>query len=234
VFGFVIAQRISILVDRAVSKRYSRHLAQLFRRIVFYVLLFIFFISALQELGFKLTVLLGAAGVFTVALSFASQTAASNLVSGIFLLFERPFKVGDSIEVKGIVGILDSIDLLSTKLITPDNTLVRIANEVIMKSEIVNTSYFKTTRLSITIGVSYDDNLARVKTLLLSVTNECSLILNDPAPQVVINNFNDSTIELKLLLWVDTEAMGSVKNQLLEQLKLRFEQEEIDTQITLH
>jgi len=120
VFGYFIAKRFSIIVDRAFAKRFSRHHTMLIRRSVFYLIFTIFAVTSLQHIGFHLSVLLGAAGVFTVAISFASQTAASNLISGIFLLFEHPFKVGDTVEVKGINGVVDSIDLLSTKLKTPD------------------------------------------------------------------------------------------------------------------
>lgn len=237
IFGFLIAKHLSAITDRTLSKRISRHQAMLTRRLVFYGLLLIFLISALQQLGFNLTVLLGAAGIFTVALSFASQTAASNLISGIFLLFEQPFKVGDSIEVKNIKGIVDSIDLLSTKINTPDNTQIRVPNEVIMKSEITNLSCFKTRRLEIQIGVAYKTDIEHVKSVLLNLTYAHEGILNDPPAQVIISNFADSAIELKLLAWTKTDVVSSVKYQLHETIKQRFEQEGIEMpfpQITLH
>ena len=93
IVGYFIAKKLSVLAERAGSKRFSRHHTLLIKRSIFYLVFTIFFVSSLQHLGFKLSVLLGAAGVFTVAISFASQTAVSNLISGIFLLFEHPFKI---------------------------------------------------------------------------------------------------------------------------------------------
>lgn len=226
--GFILAQKVSAVVERAMSKRYSRHHALLTRRLLFYGLLILFAVSALQQLGFKMTALLGAAGVFTVALSFASQTAASNLVSGIFLIFERPFKVGDLIEVKGMKGTVESIDLLSTKINAPDNMLIRIPNETLMKSEITNLSCSKIRRVPITIGVAYNTNIEHAKSVLLSLANANEAVLEKPQPQVVLDNFAESSIDMKLMVWAKTSNAANVRNQLHEAIKQQFDQEGIE------
>jgi len=235
--GLILAQRVSTMAGNAVNKRFSRHHAMLIRRLIFYTLFLMFAFTALQQLGFKINVLLGAAGVFTVALSFASQTAASNFVSGVFLLFERPFKIGDTIEVKNFQGTVDAIDLLSTKIRTADNTLVRIPNEVIMKSEVVNTSFFKTIRISIAITVVYKSEVERVKAVLLALAKDCDDILTEPAAQVIVNNITDYALELKLMVWTKTSRATKVKNLLYELIKERFDQENIEIpspKITTH
>lgn len=235
--GYFIAKRMSILVERSMSKRFSRHQTMLVRRSVFYGIFTVFFVTCLQHVGFKLSVLLGAAGVFTVAISFASQTAASNLISGIFLLFEHPFKVGDTVEVKGIQGIVDSIDLLSTKLKTADNKLVRIPNEAMIKSEITNLSYFTTRRIDLIISVAYDCNITQVKAMLLEIAEHCGKVLKDPAANVTINNFANAAVELKFMVWVNTAEISATRNILQETIKQRFDQEGIESpqpQVTVH
>lgn len=235
--GFVIAKRLSVSIGHAVAKRFSKHQAMLIRRLVFYGLLLVFLISALQQVGFKLTVLLGAAGVFTVALSFASQTAASNLISGLFLLFESPFKVGDLIRLKETLGTVDSIDLLSTKLVTPDHLLIRIPNEVIIKSEIVNLSYFETRRVDVMIGVSYNADFEHVKSVLLQIAAAHDEILKTPEPQVLMSSFEDSSVGIKFMTWTNTPNAFRVKNQLNQIIKQRFDEEQIEIpypQMTLH
>ncbi|AHE66527.1 mechanosensitive ion channel family protein [Legionella oakridgensis] len=234
--GFIIAKQVSKLVNRALVKRFSRHQVLLIQRLIFYILFFIFVFSALQQLGFKMTVLLGAAGVFTVALSFASQTAASNLVSGIFLLFERPFKVGDLIKIKDLMGVVDSIDLLSTKIKTSENMRIRIPNETIMKSDIINMSFFDTQRIDILIGVAYSSDIDHVKAVLMQLVNEQEAVKKEPAAQVIINKFGDAAIELKFMVWTQTSQTSAVKNQLQEAIKRRFDQEKIEipfSQMTL-
>lgn len=235
--GYFIAKRLSLVTERALSKRCSRHQIMLARRSVFYIIFTIFFVTSLQHLGFKLSVLLGAAGVFTVAISFASQTAASNLISGIFLLFEHPFKVGDTVEVKGINGVVDSIDLLSTKLKTPDNKLVRIPNEAMIKSEIINLSYFSTRRIDLIVSVAYSCDLGKVKSMLVKIAHDCTQVLNDPEPNVTINNFANAAVELKFMVWVNTAEVSSARNSLQETIKQQFDQEGIETplpQVTVH
>jgi small conductance mechanosensitive channel len=209
----------------------------LMRRLIFYVLFILFLISALNHLGFKLSVLLGAAGIFTVAIGFASQTAASNLVSGIFLLFEQPFKAGDTIQVNNITGTVDSIDLLSTKIKTADNLLVRLPNEALIKSNITNISYFPTRRFDIIIGVSYDSPIDKAKSLLIKLATEHKLILKTPEPRVIIENFADSAIELKLQAWTKNKDNLTAKNELKEEIKATFDKENIDIpfpQVTIH
>ncbi|KTC77118.1 mechanosensitive ion channel family protein [Legionella brunensis] len=235
--GYLMAKRVSLIAERSLNKRFSRHHTMLARRFVFYLIFTIFFVTSLQHLGFKLSVLLGAAGVFTVAVSFASQTAASNLISGIFLLFEHPFKVGDTVEVKGINGVVDSIDLLSTKLKTPDNKLVRIPNEAMIKSEITNLSYFSTRRIDLIIAVAYECNIAQVKTMLLNIADNCDKVLKEPGPNVTIDNFANSAVELKFMVWVNTADLSIARNALQEVIKQQFDQEGIETpppQVTVH
>jgi small conductance mechanosensitive channel len=183
----------------------------------------VFFITSLQHIGFQLSVLLGAAGVFTVAIGFASQTAGSNLISGIFLLFEQPFKVGDTVDIKGNIGVVDSIDLLSTKLKTSDNKLVRIPNEVMIKSEMINLSYFSTRRVDIIVAVSYATDINQVKSILLDVAANCALVLKDPEPSVSIINFINSAIEIKFMVWVYTSEVSAARNNLQEMIKKQFD-----------
>jgi small-conductance mechanosensitive channel len=231
ILGYFIAKRCSSLAERAFAKKFSRHHTMLIRRSVFYSIFTIFAVTSLQHIGFKLSVLLGAAGVFTVAISFASQTAASNLISGIFLLFEHPFKVGDTVEVKGIIGVVDSIDLLSTKLKTPDNKLVRIPNEAMIKSEITNLSYFSTRRLEIIVAVAYDCDITLVKSMLIDIANNCDLVLKDPEPNVSINTFANSSVELKFMVWVSTTEISGTRNILQEKIKQQFDRAGIETPV---
>jgi small-conductance mechanosensitive channel len=226
--GFFVARRLSNLIERALAKRFTRHHTMLIKRTIFYVIFIVFTVTSLQHLGFKLSVLLGAAGVFTVAISFASQTAISNLISGIFLLFERPFKVGDTVEVKGITGVVDSIDLLSTKLKTADNKLVRIPNEAMIKSEITNLSYFATRRLDLIISIAYSCDIVLVKSILLDIADNCEQVLKDPEPKVIVNNFANSAIELKFMVWTNTSEIGLTRDNLQEMTKKRFDREGID------
>jgi hypothetical protein len=143
----------------------------LLARIASYTVLTLFVISAMRQFGFDFTVLLGAAGIVTVAVGFASQTSASNLISGLFLTLERAVQPGDVVTVGGRTGEVISVDLLSTKLRTFDNLLVRIPNETMVKSEIVSLNRFPIRRFDLTVGVAYDSDLGLVQKTLLDVAH---------------------------------------------------------------
>lgn len=182
----------------------------------------------MQQIGIQMTAILGAAGVVTVALSFAAKTAASNFVSGIFLIFERPFKIGDIIQIKNIQGTVDAIDLLSTKLKTSENTLIRIPNEMINKSEITNLSHFKTRAVSIKIPVSYTVDVNPIKNILLDLANKDKEIMEKPSPEVTLGDFTDSTIDINLKFWAHNRDTNAVKNRLQEAIKQEFEKKKIE------
>lgn len=221
--GLLLAPLAARLVTRAMRQRFSVHHTQLARRLVFYVVLALFLASALRELGFSLAVLMGAAGVLTVAIGFASQTSASNLISGLFLIGERPFEVGDTIQVGGTSGEVLSIDALSVKLRTFDNLYVRIPNESLIKSEVVNLTRFPIRRLDLKFGVAYSEDINRVRDVLLRVAERNPLCLDEPAPVFIFQGFGDSALELQLSLWARRQNFLALRNSVTAEIKAAFD-----------
>lgn len=226
--GLLLASIAARVFERAMQQRLTTHQLTVWRRIIHNSLLILFSISALRELGFHLSVLLGAAGILSVAIGFASQTSASNFISGIFLIGEGSFGIGDYIRVGQTEGQVLSIDLLSVKLCTPDNLYVRIPNEQLIKSEVVNYTRFAIRRLSLAVGVAYKEDVGRVRELLLRLANENPLCLDEPAAQVVVQGFGDSAINLQFLVWTRRENFLLVRNQLQESIKAAFDAEGIE------
>ena len=163
VLGIILGSFAARSLARVMQARASRHHTGMFRRRVFYVVVAVFAMAALREAGFSLDVVLGAAGILTVAIGFASQTSASNMISGLFLLVERPFEIGDFIEVEATVGEVIGIDMLSVKLRTTDNLYVRIPNETLIKTPVVNRSRFPIRRLDLTVGIAYAEDVEKVE-----------------------------------------------------------------------
>ncbi len=211
IIGLITARLLSAKIEKAALKRLSPHQSMLIRRFVYSIVFILFLISGLQQLGFHFSVLLGAAGVFTVAISFASQTSVSNLISGVFLLIERPFKVGDTIQVKNLLGKVYSIDLLSTKIVTSDNKLIRLPNESLIKTEITNLSFFKTRRLDLLIGISYESDIKLAISTLKKLLENSNLILTDPKANVDVNKLLDCAIELKISIWLKAADLRQFK-----------------------
>lgn len=237
VFGYFVAYMATTFFVRTMSQRLSAHQLLVWRRAIFYFLLLLFSMSSLHEMGFKLSVLLGAAGVFTVAIGFASQTSASNLISGLFLIGEGSFVVGDTIQVGSFIGEVLSVDLLSIKLRTADNVYVRIPNEQLIKSEVSNLTRFPIRRVPMTVGIGYKEDIRKVRRILLELADKNPLVLDEPKPQVILQSFNDSAISLVFSVWTRRENFFDIKDVMQESIKLAFDEHKIDIpfpQITIN
>jgi len=228
VLGIVFAKLISTALIKLVSNKMDNHRLMLIKRGSYYLILILFLISALRELGFNLSVLLGAAGVFSVAIGFASQTSASNLISGLFLVAERPFTVGDIIRVGTTTGEVLSIDLLSVKLRTFDNLFVRIPNESLIKSEVTTLTRFPIRRLDVLVGVAYKEDLKKVRATLDDVANKNPLCLEEPKPLYIFQGFGESSLDIQYSVWAKREKFLELKNSIHEEIKNAFDENEIE------
>jgi small-conductance mechanosensitive channel len=184
--------------------------------------------TVLAELGVKLTAILGAAGIVGIAVGFASQTSVSNIISGLFLISEKPFAVGDAIRIGTTTGIIQSIDLLSIKLRTFDNLFVRIPNEKILTSEVTNITRFPIRRMDIMVQVSYHEDLDRVRAVLADVARGNRYCLDEPAPVILCTEFKDSGVEFLFGLWFSKADFMDLKNSIMQDIMKRFAAEGIE------
>jgi len=226
--GLLLARLLSAGLGKALEGRLQRQESTLIRRFVYYGLFALVIATALNQLGFHLGVLLGAAGVLSVALGFASQTSASNLISGLFLIAERPFVVGDVITVDTVTGEVLSIDLLSVKLRTFDNLYVRVPNESIIKSRVTNLVRFPIRRADLKIGVAYKEDLERVEAVLRRVADANPLCLDEPEPLIILNGFGDSAIEMQFSIWSKRENFLEMRSGVWKEIKAAFDEEGIE------
>ena len=158
------------------------------------------FILALNHMGLNLGAVLGAAGVAGIAVGFAAQTSLSNIISGFFMIGERPFELGDIIEVDGIAGKVDTIGLLALTLRTFDNRSVRIPNETLVKTKLINVTRHPIRRFNLDIGVAYDENIGHVLKVMHEVAETNLQCLNEPDPLIIFTGFGDSG-NLETLDW---------------------------------
>ncbi len=226
--GLTLAIGLARLAGKLVQRHGTAHLAMIARKGVFYIGLIIVVATTLLALDVNLTAALGAAGILTFAIGFASQTSLSNLISGLFLLGERPFEVGDLIIVGGTRGVVLSIDLLSVKLRTPDNLFVRLPNESIIKNEFTNVTRFPIRRVDVNIGVAYREDPQRVMQVLREVANANPFCLDEPEPLVLFKDFGASSLDFLLGVWVEKTQFLKLKNSIMVDVKARFDAEGIE------
>ncbi len=224
--GLFLARRASAALTRFPNLDIQQKL--IIKKFSYYLLATLVIAAALNQIGFDLKVILGAAGILTVAIGFAAQTSASNLISGLFLMIDRPFSIGDAVEVDSIKGEVLSIDLLSTKIRTFDNRLVRIPNETMVKSNIVNLTYFPIRRVDLKFGVGYSASIMKVRDILLDIATRNPLVLDEPEPLFIFEGFGDSSQNIFIAAWTLRDNYSDVQNSLLIEIKARFDREGIE------
>ncbi len=228
VVGYLLLRSLSALVGRLARRRLTPQVTMLIRKMIFYVGAVILLIVVLQQLGVNLGALLGAAGIAGIAIGFASQTSLSNIVSGLFLISEKPFAVGDWIQVGSNDGYVLSIDLLSIKIRTHGNRYIRIPNETLLKAEVINISRFPIRRTEIMVGVAYKENAARALDVLFDAARRNRYVLEEPKPEIYLKSFGDSALEFFVGVWHTREDWREVRNTLAQEIKERLDAEGIE------
>jgi small-conductance mechanosensitive channel len=167
-----------------------------------YVLMVIGFMVILQFLGVDLTGLTIIISALGVGVGFGLQNITNNFVSGIIILFERPIKIGDRIEVGNVTGDVVKISMRSTTVITNDNISIIVPNSEFISSTVINWSHTdRNVRFNIPVGVSYKSDPEKVEKILLEVAEQNDGVLNNPAPDVLIDGYGDSSIDFTLRVW---------------------------------
>ncbi|MEY4631042.1 MAG: hypothetical protein RIQ81_1162 [Pseudomonadota bacterium] len=218
--GMVLVRLATSWLRRVLERAADQQAANTGSKVAYYILSAIVILSALRQMGFDLQVLLGAAGVLTVAVGFASQTSVANLISGLFIIFEKPFTAGDWIRIgSGPSGQVLGIGFLSTRIRTADNLMVRYPNETLMKVEVTNLTRHPIRRFDLRIGVSYSQDLRRFREMLLGLATAHPMVMDEPSPGVIVESFDDAALHVRFSVWVRTGNFIDVKESLLLQVK---------------
>ncbi|MCC6137710.1 MAG: mechanosensitive ion channel family protein [Bdellovibrionaceae bacterium] len=225
---YVLSRSSSFIYSLMLKDNSDRQKQFMLRKFTSYTLFIFAVVIALKIFGVDLKVILGAAGVLSLAVGFAAQTSVSNLISGLFLMFERPFVVGDVVEVNGLRGEVLTIDLLSMRMRTMENTLVRVPNETVMKTPVVNFSHFPIRRHDILFTVSYTADLDDIKKILLDLVEQNQYCLEEPEPLFLVQRVGEYFLEIKFGVWGETRNFLFLQSTFGEQMRKAFIQHKID------
>ena len=181
-------------------------------------------IAAVNQLGIQTTSLIAVLGAAGLAVGLALQGSLSNFASGVLIILFRPYKVGDYIEGAGVAGSVEDMQILTTVLRTSDNKRVIVPNSQIMGSIITNYSSNDQRRIDLVVGVSYDDDIDKVRDELKALVAADDRILDDPACLIAVSELADSSVNFVLRPWVKTSDYSVVKFSLTEAIKKRFDE----------
>ncbi len=228
IIGISSIQTIAFMLRRSLRKQLSPQRLMLITRTVVYTGYTGLVLIVVKEFNYDLTALFGAAGVVGIVLGVASQTSIGNIISGLFLVGEKSFELGDVVRIGDKTGTVYSIDLLSIKIKTFDNLLIRIPNQSVISSELTNVTRFPIRRLDFQIGVAYKEDLRKVKSILESVARNNPLCLEEPEPYILFQSFGDSSINITFGVWFEKTNYTAVKNSVFIEIKEAFDRESIE------
>lgn len=229
--GGAFASLISRLLGNTTRRVFSAHHAMLLQKTIFYLMLIGFTLYALDRVGVNLKGLWGALGLSTIAVAWASNNALTNVASGLFLLGEKPFEVGDYIRIdgpQGWDGQIISIDLLSVKLRTRDNIMVRMPNDLLLKSEVRNLTRFPVRRVDIRLRVPFNADIELIKSILFKTAKENPLSLEQPVPEWFFVEFSEGGVLMQFSVWSKQSSFIDLQTSIQSQIQTQFRQAKIE------
>jgi small conductance mechanosensitive channel len=222
--GRWLARMVTKAVRRAMAKTGMEDTLEKFLcNILNALLMVVVLIATIGALGVETTSLLAVLAAAGLAIGLALQGSLSNFASGVLIIMFRPYKVGDYIDVAGVNGTVDEVQIFTTVLITPDNKQVIVPNSQVMNGIITNFSAHDTRRVDLVVGCGYDADIDQVFKVIREVLAADERILQDPAPTVDLNALADSSVNFNVRPWVKKEDYWGVYNGVTEQVKRRFD-----------
>ncbi len=242
VAGILAATGLIVFLVRAALRRWVRgvlpvHVYRALENAVVYTIAFLGGVSALAPLGINLTGLLVAGGIAGIVIGFASQQVFSNILSGLFLLVERPFTIGDPVNIDGVAGQVVDINVFSTRVRAWEGYIVRLPNTKVLGATIHNYKKTRVRRVELKVGISYSSSIEKAREAVMKVIADHPYCLEKPDPEVFVEDFADSAIVLNIRCWAPSEVWFDTKKTLLELIKKVFDEEGIEIpfpQLDLH
>ncbi len=236
----IVAAVLILIIGNLIVKGIAHGVAKLLRRkemdeavvqflhsLVHYSLLIIVVIAALSRVGVQTASVVAVIGAAGLAIGLALQGSLSNFAAGVLIVAFRPFKSGDYVEIDGVGGSVEAIQIFSSILRTPDNKMVVVPNAKVIGSPITNYSRHETRRIDFVIGVAYDADLKKTKEVLTRVVTADDRVLTDPAPTVGVVSLGDSSVNFVVRPWVKTADYWATYFDLMQAIKEELDKESI-------
>ena len=199
-------------------------LVKFLENIVYYALITVVIIAALNKLGIATTSFLAILGAAGLAIGLALKDSLGNFASGVMIVIFKPFKVGDSVIAGGVTGTVTEVTIFNTVFLTADNQKIIVPNSSITSASITNVNANDTRRIDIVVGISYEDSIKQSKEVLEKVIKENEKVLKDKTIGIGVSALADSSVNLTVNVWVKSSDYASAKAELLESIKVTFDE----------
>lgn len=219
----IAAKTIAISLKRSLRDRVQRDTLETIGKIIQYGMVGVAIIPVMGLLGVNLSGLIVAGGIAGIVIGFASQSIVGNLISGLFLMAERPIKIGDSVNIDDIAGNVQDIRIISTTISTFDGVLVRIPNEKVFTSSIMNYVTNFVRRFEFVIGIRYSDDATKAIEVINKIGDEHPFVLKNPPIQAFVDKLGESSVDIIVRMWAPASEWYGVKAELLLKIKTALE-----------
>ncbi|MDO9517909.1 MAG: mechanosensitive ion channel family protein [Methanosarcinaceae archaeon] len=220
IIAVVIGKVISIRLRRSLKEKINKgHLDIIIKIVQYSFIIFVLLIFVLPILGVQPSSLLVAGSIAGLVIGFASQSIVSNLISGLFLMIERPIKVGDNVNINGILGIVEDISIISTIIRNYDGLYIRIPNEAVFTNTITNYVANVARRFEYVVGIRYSDDADKAIGIIKELIEAHPFALKSPVPQAFVDNLGDNSVNIIVRIWSPSTEWYGVKMELLWEIK---------------
>lgn len=228
VIGLWIAKALTNRSAKMVKKRgYDETLASFVSKLVKVILYLVVIIAALDQIGVDTTSVIAVLGAAGIAVGFALQGTLSNFAAGVMIIIFRQIKVNDFVEGGGTMGTVAEIGMFHTKLDTPDNKAIYVPNSKLVGDNITNFSEHDIRRVDMVVGISYQDDIDKAKSIINELLEKDERVLEDPAPTVVVGALADSSVNFNVRPWTKKENYWTFYWDMTETIKKKFDEEGI-------
>ena len=226
---WIVARLVRNLAARGIRRvtRISFLLQDFLLKVVFWLAFLVGLLIVLSALGVNITPLFAVVGGASFILAFAMQETLGNLASGLMIMFNKPFDVGDLIDTNGILGKVEAVSIVSTTVRTVDNQVVILPNSSVWGSIITNVTVSPTRRVDLVFGIGYGDDIDKATAVLEKVVRNHPMILDEPEPVIQVHELADSSVNFVVRPWTNTENYWQVHWDLTRQVKQAFDAEGI-------
>ena len=218
--GTLIAKILSLYIRRFLKKKLSKDHLQLIIKLVSFTVYAIAFVWAFAVLGLKLTGVLFTGAMAGIILGFASQTIIGNFIAGIFLIIEKPFKIGDQVKIDDMNGFVEEIRIIATTIRTYDGLYVRIPNQTVFTTKMINYVGNIARRFEYMVGIRYSDDAVKAIEIIKNVIGKHAFALQKPKPQVYVDNLGDNAVNIRVRIWAPASEWFELNQIVLWKIKI--------------
>ncbi|MEO8161315.1 MAG: mechanosensitive ion channel family protein [Arenimonas sp.] len=217
VLGIWLARWLARLLDRLMRRLQVEDILRNFlRNLAYAIAMVVVFIAALDFIGVPTTSLLAVLGAAGLAIGLALKDSLSNIASGVMLIVLRPFHAGDHVQIAGLEGVVDSVRVFQTRMVTGDNREIILPNSQITAVPIINYTGRGERRIDLLVPMSFGEDLSALRTALLALAGQNPRVKPSPKPEVLVTALGEGTVSVQLRAWVAARDYASVQSELLE------------------